>query len=381
MATTIGPIIPTHATSFDARKPAAVASRPPTKSASTSSSDPYYGHESIAKLCGRVVTHLFTCPDYPPPSTATPPGPSPQLAMFVAYALHRTRLHVSVTFAALYLLQRLKQRFPAARGSSGHRLFLSAFMIASKVICDDTYSNKSWSIVGQGMFALREVNQMEREMCAYLDWELNVDPDCLKQFEALIREGFSGPGPYKDVPLPLPASKASSTYAHAPSATITIAGSKPARSNSAPNVYPSSIPKNTIDDARRYPTPDSSPESPSTPDSSHSSTVSPEPSPEPRTPENIEQVHARIVRAEAPPPPGSEAAMAHGYTATSAIKARYMQQALQAEPGAPANFSVDGGNYDAVADGAPIKARAARTASYRHGPTSNPYAFATPIAW
>ena len=60
---------------------------------------------------------------------------------------HRTRLHSSVTFAALYLLQRLKARFPAARGSSGHRLFISAFMIASKVICDDTYSNKSWSIL------------------------------------------------------------------------------------------------------------------------------------------------------------------------------------------------------------------------------------------
>ena len=42
-------------------------------------------------------------------------------------------------------------------------------MIASKVICDDTYSNKSWSIVGQGMFALREINQIEREMCSYLE--------------------------------------------------------------------------------------------------------------------------------------------------------------------------------------------------------------------
>ncbi|KAG1901569.1 uncharacterized protein F5891DRAFT_950416, partial [Suillus fuscotomentosus] len=27
----------------------------------------------------------------------------------------------------------------------GHCLFISTFMLASKVICDDTYSNKSWS--------------------------------------------------------------------------------------------------------------------------------------------------------------------------------------------------------------------------------------------
>ena len=74
----------------------------------------------------------------------------PQLDLFIAYALHRTKLHKSVTFAALYLLQCLKARFPAARGSSGHQLFISAFMLSSKVICDDTYSNKPWSIVGQG---------------------------------------------------------------------------------------------------------------------------------------------------------------------------------------------------------------------------------------
>ncbi|KAI6038317.1 hypothetical protein EDC04DRAFT_3023552 [Pisolithus marmoratus] len=34
-------------------------------------------------------------------------------------------------------------QFLAAWGSSGHHLLISAFMLASKVICDDTYSNKS----------------------------------------------------------------------------------------------------------------------------------------------------------------------------------------------------------------------------------------------
>ncbi|OJA13875.1 hypothetical protein AZE42_10085 [Rhizopogon vesiculosus] len=32
-------------------------------------------------------------------------------------------------------------------GPSGHRLFVSAFMLTTKVICSDTYSNKSWSVV------------------------------------------------------------------------------------------------------------------------------------------------------------------------------------------------------------------------------------------
>jgi hypothetical protein len=63
-------------------------------------------------------------------------------------------------------------------------------MISSKVMCDDTYSNKSWCIVAQGMFTLREINQMEREMCNYLDWELTVDDPILSNFETAVRKDF-----------------------------------------------------------------------------------------------------------------------------------------------------------------------------------------------
>ncbi|KAI0079277.1 hypothetical protein K474DRAFT_1673492 [Panus rudis PR-1116 ss-1] len=198
---TVGPAAPRHPSPFKR------ASRMPThqRTSHPSMPDPYYGHEEVAKICARFVKHVFNCPDLPPPSSTNPDAPSPPLALFIAYALHRTRLHQSVTFAALYLLQRLKSRFPACRGSSGHRLFISAFMLASKVMCDDTYSNKSWSIVGQGMFALREINQMEREMCSYLEWQLNVEPEQLKEFEEKVRRDFKGPGPYPTYTVSTPA--------------------------------------------------------------------------------------------------------------------------------------------------------------------------------
>jgi hypothetical protein len=67
-------------------------------------------------------------------------------------------------------------------------------MIASKVICDDMY--KSWSTVGQGVFHLREVSQMEQEMCRYLDWELNIELSTLKEFEDMVHKDLAGPGPY-----------------------------------------------------------------------------------------------------------------------------------------------------------------------------------------
>jgi len=194
-----GPYVARHPSPL--RRPAKVARQSNTATAYQAPvvppppSDPYYGHSDTAHLCQRFIQALFACPNRPPPSSASPSAPTPGLAVFVAYALHRTRLHASVTFTALFLLSRLKSRFPAARGSSGHRLFISAFMIASKVVCDDTYSNKSWTVVGQGMFSLREINQMEREMCGYLEWLLNVDPKELREFESKVRRDYAPNGP------------------------------------------------------------------------------------------------------------------------------------------------------------------------------------------
>ena len=59
-------------------------------------------------------------------------------------------------------------------------------MIASKVVCDEAYSNRSCSIVGHGMFALQDINQMEREKCSYLQWQLNIEPRALKEFEQKV---------------------------------------------------------------------------------------------------------------------------------------------------------------------------------------------------
>jgi hypothetical protein len=114
---------------------------------------------------------------------------------------------------------RWKARFPAVKGSSGHRLFISAFMIASKVACDDTYSNKSWTVVGQGMVALREINQMQREMCGYLEWQLGVKGGELTEFKRAVEE-YAGPGPYQPFPIAgfvSTAAKGDSTRAAIPS--------------------------------------------------------------------------------------------------------------------------------------------------------------------
>jgi hypothetical protein len=92
------------------KRPFIVPAAPPPNS--SNKTDPYHGQEQLAKIAARFITHLFACPDYPPSSTHA----HAKLPYFIAYALHRTKLHQSVMFAALILLQRLKARFPSARG-------------------------------------------------------------------------------------------------------------------------------------------------------------------------------------------------------------------------------------------------------------------------
>lgn len=73
---------------------------------------------------------------------------------------------------------------------SGHRLFLTAFMLSSKLISDNTYSTKSWYEVGQKLFSISELNQMEREMIECLDWQVHIPPN---ELEKLTERPKGGP--------------------------------------------------------------------------------------------------------------------------------------------------------------------------------------------
>ncbi|KIM38923.1 hypothetical protein M413DRAFT_29842 [Hebeloma cylindrosporum] len=148
----------------------------------------------LAKLAARFITHRFACPDYPAPRYRN--QVDFRLPFFIDRILYQAKMHSSVTYAALVLLQRLKARFPSSRGTSGHWLFISAYMISSKAMYDEAYTNKTWSIVVQGMFSLRRLNQMEREMCNYLDWELNVDDPILTKFARTVNRDFGVDRPW-----------------------------------------------------------------------------------------------------------------------------------------------------------------------------------------
>ncbi|TIB35404.1 hypothetical protein E3P84_01379 [Wallemia ichthyophaga] len=130
-----------------------------TAAVSGSTSERYNAGKEFSKDAANFVSSLFECPES---------KSIVSLGDFIHYALYRTRLHISVALSALILLQRLKARYPNAKGSSGHRLWLAAIMITNKMFNDDSFTNQSWYIASQQIFSQREVNAVERELFGYL---------------------------------------------------------------------------------------------------------------------------------------------------------------------------------------------------------------------
>ena len=133
--------------------------------------------------------HLFACPKCPTSSVSNMIH-----LYFTMYTFHQTKLHSSVMFTTLVLLQRLKAIFPTAHSLSGHHLFTSPFMFTSQAICDSTFSKESkfvWSSV-QACSSLGRSTRWSMRC----DWELNVELGTIKNLEDMVHKDFASPRPY-----------------------------------------------------------------------------------------------------------------------------------------------------------------------------------------
>jgi hypothetical protein len=177
-------------------------------------------------------------------------------------------------------------------------------MISSKVMCDDTYSNKSWCIVAQGMFTLREINQMEREMCTYLDWELTVDEPILSNFEKIVRQDFrEDKSTYPNYPtvfvskraLRAMASQSNTPFDESSNATSPVSGLTGQRSKGSP--APSKSSGNPATPTKVW----QDPSTPDTPSPSFSTSASPTSSGSPATPIGGPEINPKIRGVDASP--------------------------------------------------------------------------------
>ncbi|KAJ6510133.1 hypothetical protein C8R47DRAFT_964785, partial [Mycena vitilis] len=149
--------------------------------------DPFFGNRYIALLSAEYIVRLFGCSPY---ASDSPPS-SAYLPHFIAFVIYRTQLQDFVLYTALVLLNRLRFRYPLVQGTSGHRLFLIAFMLSCKFVHDENYSNIAWSRVAQEIWSVQDINEMERDMCYCLDWDLTINNETLANFRTMFWREFA----------------------------------------------------------------------------------------------------------------------------------------------------------------------------------------------
>ncbi|KAJ7133935.1 hypothetical protein C8R43DRAFT_894879, partial [Mycena crocata] len=159
----------------------------------------FCGREHIARLSARFIIHLCPPPKpssedsesrQPEPEQPEPEEPSETLALFIALVLHNSQYCSNVVFGALYLLQRLKWRRRERLIGSSYRGFISAVMLSAKTLGAQSYKNYNWVLIGQRMFDLLDINQMERQLLEFLDWQLVVPVGELSTFRADVQRDF-----------------------------------------------------------------------------------------------------------------------------------------------------------------------------------------------
>ncbi|KAK9762994.1 hypothetical protein K7432_010727 [Basidiobolus ranarum] len=155
----------------------------------------------IVGIVANIINHMFECGSNGKPTN------SPSLEDFIHRIYRRGSLSITNLLTGLLFLIRLKEYHPSCKGThgSGHRLFLSAIIIANKYLYDGAYHNNSWVKVAEGKYSLLEINQMECELLSLLKYRLVVSKREWIEFSKIIdsklersgsRHHFVGPKDY-----------------------------------------------------------------------------------------------------------------------------------------------------------------------------------------
>ncbi|KAG8762830.1 hypothetical protein FRC11_007611 [Ceratobasidium sp. 423] len=160
-----------------------------------------YDPTPIAKLGAWFLSNAFG----PDTCAKTVVNYAPTLSEYITDVISAARTQRPIVIYALALLNRLSAYGSSIFNTFG--LFLTAHMIASKMLGDEHFNNASWCTIGQRMFTLKELNEMERRVCADLGWNLDIGTDELEVFEDELCMRYDGKIDYyarTRVPTPIP---------------------------------------------------------------------------------------------------------------------------------------------------------------------------------
>lgn len=126
-----------------------------------------------------VVTTLqvLPCLDNKDGKTTLSGKPLPSLMTFINKLVRYTNVYTGTLMTTLVYLDKLKHKLPKnAQGLSctRHRIFLSCLILASKFHNDCSPKNVHWAKYTDGLFSVKDVNLMERQLLYLLNWNMRV---------------------------------------------------------------------------------------------------------------------------------------------------------------------------------------------------------------
>ncbi|QEU61667.1 Pcl1 [Kluyveromyces lactis] len=119
---------------------------------------------------------------YPPSPPGTPSSKNhngvPSLMTFISRLVRYTNVYTSTLLTTVVYLNRLRELLPsdaAGLPTTCHRIFLACLILSAKYHNDSSPLNKHWTKYTDGMFTLRDVNLMERQLLQLFEWDLRVE--------------------------------------------------------------------------------------------------------------------------------------------------------------------------------------------------------------
>ncbi len=115
----------------------------------------------------------------------------PSLMTFLTRLVRYTNVYTGTLMATLVYLNRLKNRLP--RNAQGlpctrHRILLLCLILSSKNHNDSSPKNIHWAEYTDGLFSVKDINLMERQLLFLLNWDLLVSNEEMCQHLAKFLE-------------------------------------------------------------------------------------------------------------------------------------------------------------------------------------------------
>lgn len=138
-------------------------------------------YEPIASSCSKLMAELF--------SLRNDTFLQENLALYIACAMYQSQLDSSAVLSAMTLLARYTVCQPIKAPlytSDLYSLFITSYMLASKILYDKRSRLTFWEVVGRRRYSCQHLVRMERDFCTVVNWNLRIDLVNYRSFQVLV---------------------------------------------------------------------------------------------------------------------------------------------------------------------------------------------------